>query len=87
MHKDKTNAVVAWLRSFEFRNNATIVIKFPENNKNSFGFYSAGNLYDTINNTPNTPTTMKMHAQTAAKIVAACGYTTTDVIVYYVYDV
>lgn len=30
---------------------------------------------------PNTPMTMKMHAQTAANIEAARGYTTTAVIV------
>lgn len=32
MHRDNTNAVVAWLLSLEFRNNATIVIKLPGNN-------------------------------------------------------
>lgn len=88
MHKDNTNAVVAWLRSFEFLNNATIVIRFPENDM-TIKFFISVFLCIIVHKgngafccyIPKIPTTMKTHAQTAAKIVAACGYTTTDGIV------
>lgn len=36
MHKDSTNVVVACLRSFGFRSNAMIVIKFPGNGNKFF---------------------------------------------------
>lgn len=72
MQSDRTNAVVACVRSFGQRSSAIIVIKFPENN---LIIYIFTDKIDLINNRhlPKIPTTTKMHAHAAAKSVAACG--------------